>query len=258
MWFKIKSYFSFLLRSTNQHGVHSPFVYDLVTQCFYKKTPSSNINYFKKVKNYLLSNNHIIEVNGNGKGSKIFKTDHRKVAAISIVTGISNKRAVLLIRFVTYFNFEHMLEIGTSVGLGTTAMHIGNPKAVINTLEGCENTADVAKSFFQQFNFNTIKISTGDFKNNLPILLEENQYDFIYFDGNHQKKPMLNYFNQCLQTVHNNSVFILDNIFCSPEIQEAWEEIKNHPKVTVTINTFYWGIVFFRKEQKKQHFTIRV
>ena len=39
---------------------------------------------------------------------------------------------------------------------------------------------------------------------------------------------------------------------------EAWEIIKNHPKVTVTINTFYWGIVCFRKEQIKEHFTIRM
>jgi hypothetical protein len=38
---------------------------------------------------------------------------------------------------------------------------------------------------------------------------------------------------------------------------EAWETIKKHPQVTVTIDTFYWGIVFFRKAQAKEHFTIR-
>ncbi|WP_304157534.1 hypothetical protein [Mesonia mobilis] len=38
----------------------------------------------------------------------------------------------------------------------------------------------------------------------------------------------------------------------------SWQEIKNHPEVTVTIDTFYWGLVFFRKEQEKEHFKIRV
>ena len=30
----------------------------------------------------------------------------------------------------------------------------------------------------------------------------------------------------------------------------AWEDIKNHPQVTVTIDTYQWGFVFFRKEQE--------
>jgi len=39
---------------------------------------------------------------------------------------------------------------------------------------------------------------------------------------------------------------------------EAWEIIKKNPKVTVTIDTFQWGMVFFRREQEKEHFVIRV
>jgi len=41
-------------------------------------------------------------------------------------------------------------------------------------------------------------------------------------------------------------------------MEKAWNEIKNHKAVTLTIDLFYVGIVFFRKENKqKQHFTIR-
>ena len=41
-------------------------------------------------------------------------------------------------------------------------------------------------------------------------------------------------------------------------MEEAWETIKNHAKVKVTIDTFQWGIVVFRFEQEKEHFVIRV
>jgi hypothetical protein len=38
----------------------------------------------------------------------------------------------------------------------------------------------------------------------------------------------------------------------------AWEEIKADPRVRVTIDLFFIGIVMFRKEQVKEHFRLRV
>jgi len=258
MWFKIKSYLTFLLKSTNQHGVHSPFVYNLVTKCFYNKTNPTKKEAFLKVKKRLIKNSKIIAVTDFGKGSKVFKTNQRKVADIAKIAGISNKKAFLLIRICTYFKFENMLEIGTSVGLGASAMSIGNPAAKITTLEGCNNTSAIAKELFTEFNLLNIEQCIGNFNKTLPSLLKNNSFDFIYFDGNHQKEATLIYFNKCLDNVHNNTVFIFDDINWSVEMQLAWNEIKKHPKVSVTIDTFFWGIVFFRKEQKKEHFTIRI
>ncbi|MFA5298857.1 MAG: class I SAM-dependent methyltransferase, partial [Lutibacter sp.] len=149
-------------------------------------------------------------------------------------------------------------EIGTSVGLGTSVLSIGNPEAEIITLEGCENTAQIAKELFNSFQLNNIQLYLGNFAETLPSTLKNKPYDLIYFDGNHQKKATLHYFNLCLETAHNNSLFIFDDINWSPEMQQAWNEIKNHSKVTVSIDTYFWGLVFFRKEQKKQHFIIRV
>jgi len=258
MWFNIKSYLTFLLKSTNQHGVHSPFVYNLVTKCFYKKTPIKQKDFISKIRKELFSNNEVIEITDFGKGSRVIKSNHRKVSDIAKVAGISKKRANLLLRLVEYFNFQELLEIGTSVGLGTSTLSIASPESKIITLEGCKNTAAVARQIFSKFNLNNIELIVGDFKNTLPPILENKQFDFIYFDGNHQKEPTLDYFNKCVPNIHNNTVFIFDDINWSSEMQETWEEIKVHPKVTVTIDTFFWGLVFFRKEQEKQHFTIRV
>jgi predicted O-methyltransferase YrrM len=258
MWFKISTYLSFLLKSTNQHGVHSPFVYNLVTKCFYKKTSEDKVLLFKKIRNSLTTNYATIEVLDFGKGSKIFKSNTRKISDIANIAGISTKKALLLIRLVAYFKPKNVLEIGTSVGLASSALSIGNSNSKIVTLEGCENTAKVAENTFQKFQLKNIQLTVGDFKNTLPEILVSSNFDFIYFDGNHQKEATLNYFNRCLKTVTNNSVFIFDDIYWNPEMTETWEIIKQHPKVTVTINTYFWGIVFFRKEQLKQHFTIRI
>lgn len=258
MWFKIKSYLTFLLKSTNQYGVHSPFVYDLIVNCFQKKTSKVKKKEIYNIRKSLFSNNSIIHVNDLGNGSKVFKTNHRKASEIAKVAGISKKRAYLLIRIVEYFNFQQILELGTSLGLGTSTLSIANTKSKITTLEGCENTAKTARNLFQRFNLNNIKIVIGDFKDTLHLELKNNHFDLIYIDGNHQKKETLHYFNQCLASINNNSVLIFDDINWSYEMQEVWLEIKENPKVTVTIDTFFWGMVFFRKEQQKQHFVLRV
>ncbi|REE81630.1 putative O-methyltransferase YrrM [Lutibacter oceani] len=258
MWFQIKSYFLFLIKSTNKHGVHSPFVFNLVTKCFNAKTNSQKLKQINSIRNYFYKNKTSIVVNDFGKGSKIFKSETRKIAKIAKIAGINKKRAALLIRIVEYFNPNTILELGTSIGLGTAALSLGNPNSKITTIEGCKNTAKVAQEMFREFNISNIKLVNNDFNICLPSILKENTFDLIYFDGNHQKEATLFYFNQCLSSIHPNSIFIFDDINWSKEMQETWKKIKNHPKVTVTINTYFWGIVFFRTEQAKQHFTIRV
>ncbi|WP_456379241.1 O-methyltransferase [Lutibacter sp.] len=258
MLFKVKSFILFLIKSTNQHGVHSPFVYNLITKCFYNKTNISKINLVNTSKHWLFSNKKSITITDFGSGSKVFKTNERKVADIAKVAGIGKKKIALLLRILDYFNIENILEIGTSVGLSTAVLSIGKPTATINTLEGCTNTATIAQELFTKFKLKNIQLTIGNFDKTLPLITTNNQFDLIYFDGNHQKEATLRYFNLCLKTVHNNSIFIFDDINWSVEMQQAWSTIKNHPKVTISIDTFFWGIVFFRKEQEKEHFIIRV
>jgi len=258
MFFELKSYLKFLLKSSNQHGVHSPFVYDLITKCFYKKTNKDNVALFFKFKQELRQDNSVIKVTDFGAGSKVFKNEQRKISQIAKHVGISNKRAKLLIRLIQYFNPSAILEIGTSLGIASSAMQIGNPSSKITTLEGCPEISKIAKQQFDKFQFKSINLIVGDFKETLAKTISNQNYDFIYFDGNHQKAPTLNYFEACLKTIHNDSFFIFDDIHWNKEMEEAWKVIKKHPKVKVTIDTFQWGIVFFRKEQVKEHFTIRI
>ena len=151
-----------------------------------------------------------------------------------------------------------ILEIGTSVGLGTAALSLGNSQSTITSLEGCTNTSNIALNLFKEFQLNNIHLEIGEFKNTLPLTLKNNNFDLIYFDGNHDKTATLNYFEQCLNSATNDSVFIFDDIYWSTEMKEAWDIIKNNDMVRVSIDIFYWGLVFFRNEQRKQHFTIRL
>lgn len=253
----IIKYFNFLKKATNQHGVHSPFVYQLITKCIYQK--SSNLIRYKllSVRQQLTENKTYINVTDFGSGSRIFKSNTRKVKDIAKNAGISKKYGLLLNRLIAYLKVKNVLEIGTSLGLATNAMAINND-VNIETLEGCPETLKVAIDLFHTSGVSKkIKTHQGKFEEILPNVIKDQKFDLIYFDGNHQKEATLHYFEQCLKSKHNNSVFIFDDIYWSDEMEEAWNMIKNHPEVKVTIDLFQWGMVFFRREQEKEHFKIR-
>lgn len=264
----LKSYIKFLYNSKNEHGVHSPFVFSLVTKCFYDKKKYPEYTILKNYRNSLLQNKNTIEVTDFGAGSRVFKSNTRAINQIAKNAGISPKRAELLFRIVKYFQPENILEIGTSLGLATAALALGleaktnraklNKKAKITTLEGCPNTINQCQLQLQKFNINNVECVNAEFSSYLKIYnLRPTTYNLIYFDGNHSKKATVDYFELLLPTITNDSVWIFDDIHWSEDMEEAWKIIKNHPKVTVTIDTFQWGIVFFRKEQEKEHFVIR-
>lgn len=256
MRYRIGKYLQFLTQATNHHGVHSPFVYNFITQCLYDSKKYAAYQDLKKYRTQLLKKKHSIQVVDFGAGSKIFKSNTRKIAAITKNAGASTKRMRLLYRISKYFNPSKSLELGTSLGLATVAL----AKPVIGTitsLEGCPETAAVAHKQLEYFLDSPVAIVTGNFNKTLDSLNGQ-KYDLIYFDGNHSKAATLTYFKKLLPTVHNDSVWIFDDIYWSSEMTEAWEAIKKHPQVQVTIDCFWLGFVFFRKEQRKEHFKIRL
>lgn len=254
----IKRYLKFITKATNQHGVHSPFIYNLVTQCIYQKSDEKIITQYSEFRNDLKKSNQIINITDFGAGSRIFKDNQRKVSDLVAKVSISKKYGCLLNRLVHHLKISYVLELGTSVGLGTVAMCIQNKNVQIDTIEGCSEILNIAKSQFKKNKLDKqINTFNGDFGKILPQLTSNKKYDMIYFDGNHQKEQTLAYFKECLKAKHNDSLFIFDDIYWSDGMEEAWQEIKNHPEVKVTVDLFQWGLVFFRKEQEKEHFKIR-
>jgi predicted O-methyltransferase YrrM len=224
----------------------------------YEKNPPSGFLKWKKYRSQLESNQDFIHVSDFGAGSKVFKSNKRQVSKIAKHAGISNKRARLLMKLTSYFNFQDVLEIGTSVGLATSAIALANTDANIKTLEGCKETAATAKKMFAYYQLSNIKVVTGTFEFTLQESLAKTKYDLIYFDGNHSKQATIQYFEQCLPTIHNDTLFLFDDIHWSSDMEAAWSYIQKHEKVTVSIDTFQWGLIFFRKEQQKEHFIVRV
>lgn len=253
----IKAYLNYLLCSKNQYGVHSPFLFDFITKGL-RGQHDISLDRARLFRKELLENTLEIDVTDFGAGSKVFKTNKRSLADIAAKAGISNKRGELLAKTVAYFKPERILEIGSSLGISSAFMSSGSPKTHITTLEGCPATTGIAMKYFKKFHFSNIEIIVGEFEETIDLAITKRQFDLIYFDGNHQKEPTISYFEKCLNSAQENSIFIFDDIHWTPDMEEAWDHIRAHPKVTLSVDTFKWGLVFFHKERAKQHFTLRI
>ncbi|AYN68668.1 hypothetical protein D1013_15420 [Euzebyella marina] len=167
--FKFLKYIRFIARSTNQHGVHSPFVFAYVTQCLYSK------------KSYG-----------------------------------SNKTLNVLLKNLDYFKVNRL-----------------------NIYRANSLTSSSVKKHFPN-------ISIGDLNPEL-----------IYVDTLTQRS-FDELFSEKLGSLNHHSIILINDIYSNMEAIELWNRLKELSEVTVTVDMFYCGTVFFRKEQVEEHFKIRI
>ena len=256
-----KKYLHYYITASNGkgHGIHSPFVFDFVKNILNDKTVYPDYLPIEQKRTELLNDNAIIEVEDFGAGSSVIKTKKRVVKAMAASSLKPKKYAQLLYRMVKYYKPQTILELGTSFGLTSAYLACANPKATLHTCEGAASIAAIAKENFNHLGLQNIYLTAGDFEATLtPLLSTLKIVDFAFVDGNHRKQPTLNYFNKLLNHCTPNSIFIFDDIHWSAEMEEAWSAIKQHTKVTLTIDLFFIGIVLINPDFKKaQHFAIR-
>ncbi|KXX67220.1 O-methyltransferase [Flammeovirga sp. SJP92] len=242
----------------NAHGLHSPFVYELYTQVI---APEKWYYIFDKIeatRKELLSNNDKIEVEDLGAGSKVNKQKKRKISKIASSSLCSPREGALLFELIGKYKYKKVLELGTSLGISTLYLSSYSKDIETITLEGSSTIASVAKDNFKKFEGVNIELMEGNIDDNLQSALDKFiKVDVVYFDANHKYKPTIKYFEQCLPHIHENSLFIFDDIYWSKGMKKAWNEICKHPSVGISVDLYDLGLIFFRQKQPKQFFTLQ-
>lgn len=256
-----KKYFHYYFKAYNGkgHGVHSPFVFDFIIHVLNDKKKYDCYDEIETLRKKLLNNNTVIEVEDFGAGSAVIPFKNRVVKDIAASSLKKKKYARLLFRVAKYYEAKTIVELGTSFGITTCYLASANAGSKVITLEGARNIANLASKNFGEMNLGNVELIEGNFEKTLSLLNSKiADIDLVFVDGNHRKNATLEYFDFFLSKRTNNSIFIFDDIHWSVEMEEAWKLIQQHDSVTMTIDLFFIGLVFFRKDFKvKQHFSIR-
>jgi predicted O-methyltransferase YrrM len=239
--------------------LHSPFVFALYTNVVRHTGFFASYAAIEQRRAELLASKESLTVRDFGAGSHTGAGHRRHVRDIARTAAKPRQLGQLLFRLVNHFQPLTVLELGTSLGLTTAYLATPSSRSRVITFEGCPATAAVARATFASLHLRNVELIEGNLDNTLAPTLAAlpGPIDFAFFDGNHRYEPTLRYFEQCLIHRTDQSVFVFDDIHWSAEMDRAWEAIKAHPDVVLTIDLFYMGLVFFRKNQPKQHFFLR-
>jgi predicted O-methyltransferase YrrM len=254
----IIEYIKYLLRAKNEHSLHSPFLFEFYTKVLEDKTIFSVYGLIEKLRKELSKDQRIIKITDFGAGSKLNTDNARNIKDIASRSQKRPKLAKLFFRIIHFYNYKTIIDLGTSLGLTTSYMAINNNDSNVLSFEGCPETAKIAKENFERLSLKNIEVIVGNIDETLPLQLENiSNIDFAFFDANHRFEPTIRYFELCLTKINDKSCFIFDDIYWSDEMKQAWNTIKNHSSVSITIDLFWVGIVFFRKKQPKQNFVLK-
>src|SRR5690606_27829922 len=251
-------YLKHVFTSKTRHGVHSPFVYNLIDRVIYDFSEKGYVSAIENLRGDLKNDGRKIQITDLGAGSMLNNNKEKKISDLAKNALKPSRIARLIARLAAEFEPETIIELGTCLGITTLYLSRASPLSKVITVEGCPSTAAIANENFGKINGENNQVRTGYFDVVFQqIIAEVPKIDFLFIDGNHRKDATLSYFYQSLPKVHERTVLIFDDIYWSQGMKEAWAEIKNHPQVTVTVDLFYVGLVFFKPDQVKEHFNVR-
>lgn len=254
-------YFCYRLTAANGkgHGIHSPFVFDFVTNVLNDKNDYPAYSSVEQLRKKLSSDRTLVFSEDYGAGAALSKgRASQNVSEIVARAAKRSKYAQLLFRIVRHYQPRYVLELGTSLGISTAYIASGNAGAAVTSCEGNPALATMAGNSFKELNLDNVRIVTGNFDRTLPqVICALPHVDMAFIDGNHREQPTICYFNQLLEKASPSSMLIFDDIHWSGGMENAWDRIRVHSSVMLSIDLFQFGIIFFRPEFKvKQHFII--
>lgn len=256
-WHRLSSW------NTGGEGIHSPSLFYIVRFLFPQQYRYYRWREIENLRDKLSRTPDTLPITDYGTGTQTS-------LSISKIAQNHLERAEvgqLFFKLIVHLRHElqrdlNIVELGTSLGLTTAYLAAPHSKNRVTTYEGNPETLQIAQRNWEKLHLKNITPILGDINltllNNARTKESTEPIDFIFIDANHRKEPTIQYFSHFLKRLHEHSMVVIDDIYHSPEMREAWKQICAFPQVTSSFDCYHFGILFFDPHLLKRHYRIRL
>lgn len=254
--FQILSYINYWFHQVDEHSLHSPFLFDFYDSLI-KKSATPSVEPIEKLRQKLLQTNETIQFEELGAGSQVEKSSQRRISKIAQYSTTPLKFSLFLRGFIEKYACKNVLELGTSLGINT--LYLSEKADVrVTTIEGEPTISSMAQQHFHAFKRDNIRLLNNSIDEIIEKgVLDKHIFDLIYLDANHQYEPTLLYFDYFQKRLTPNGVIIIDDIHWSKGMNNAWSEIIQQSEVSLSIDLFEAGLVFFNPELPRENLILK-
>ena len=255
--------------NTGGEGIHSPYLFYLVRMLMYDSHRYYVWDEIESIRRKMLTSRDVLHVSDYGTGR--VRNPERRVCDIARTSLEKAKNAQLLFRWVNFLGSRkgdglRIVELGTSLGITTAYLAAASPKNEVTTFEGSHEVAETARKNWSELGLHNIRCIEG----NIDTTLEDTLYniaratpegnggiDLAFIDANHTKEATLQYWRALSLYRHKKSIFVLDDIHHSREMESAWRTIAHEEYVSTTMDLFDMGVVFFDPDYLRRNYRLR-
>lgn len=243
--------------SPKGYGIHSPLVFDFTQKVLCRESMDESLSRIDALRRRIISSEgHLVPVGCEEADCK--DTRYTTASELACYSSATPRLGRLLYGIARWSGAQNILELGTSVGLGALYLGLASSSARVITLEGDPHRASLARRNFAEMGASSIELLQGSFSDTLSQALASlGKLDLLYMDGNHRGDATLMHFEACYHHLHPRSVVVIDDIRWSDDMHWAWQQLRNDPRVSASIDLFRVGILLFRERMPKQHFEIK-
>lgn len=260
--FRVYAYLRHLLTSWNTggEGIHSPYLFYVVRMLLYDVNFYYSWERIEQRRYAMLHAPKLLHTKDYGIG----KACEKMVDRIAKVELEKAKNAQFFFRLIAFMGHEQqrpldIVELGTSLGITTSYLALADSRNYVYTYEGCPEMLAIAKQNWQKIGVENIQAIEGNIDDTLYNNARANRnVDFAFLDANHQSSATWAYFQELATCAHAKSIFIVDDIHYSPDMEKAWKKICDCEQVTTTMDCFDYGLVFFDPHYLKKHYRLRI